>query len=165
MRLLRKARQMGGLCCCWDRGDPPVELRVAEHGLDHVLSSAVERGAGGSLRSAQQSLGEAFGGLVRAEAFAGSVVELVSDAVELECGDGGEIGAFGEVLAKQSVGVLVGAGAAETPGFVVTGIIVCDEPEFEMLELIAAELVDYHVDIDESTGPRTIVSVKAITRA
>jgi hypothetical protein len=52
-------------------------------------------------------------------------------------------------------------GAAETPGFVVTGIIVCDEPESEMLDRITAKLVD----IDESTGPRTIVSVKPVTRA
>ncbi len=41
-------------------------------------------------------------------------------------------------------------GAAATPGFVVTGIIMCDEPESEMLELITAKLVDYDVDIDES---------------
>jgi hypothetical protein len=35
-------------------------------------------------------------------AFAGSVVELVGDGVELGHGDGGEVGASGEVLAQQA---------------------------------------------------------------
>jgi len=57
----------------------------------------------------QQELGELFGGAGEAQAFAGSVVELVGDGVEVGFGDGAEVGALGEVLAQQAVGVLVGA--------------------------------------------------------
>ncbi|MEA2188209.1 MAG: hypothetical protein QOK16_3220 [Solirubrobacteraceae bacterium] len=49
-----------------------------------------------------------FGGRGEREAFAGSVVELVGDPVEFGFGDGGEVGALGEVLAHEPVGVLVG---------------------------------------------------------
>ncbi len=38
----------------------------------------------------------------------GSVVGLVGDGVELGLGDGGKVGAVGEVLAHEAVGVLVG---------------------------------------------------------
>ena len=58
----------------------------------------------------QQELREAFFGLVEPEAFAGSVVELCRDAVEVEVGVEAEVGALGEVLAQEAVGVLV-AGA------------------------------------------------------
>jgi hypothetical protein len=51
------------------------------------------------VRPLQQEFCELFCGLVQAEAFAGSVVELVSDAVEIELGVHGEVGALGEVLA------------------------------------------------------------------
>src|SRR6202022_4632410 len=53
-------------------------------------------------------LSEAFAGLVEPQALAGSVVELVSDAIEVSLGQLAQIGALGEVLAQQPVGVLVG---------------------------------------------------------
>ena len=56
-------------------------------------------------------------------AFAGSVVELVDGGLELGVGDGGEVGAFGEVLAQQTVGVLV---AAALPGGVGVGEVDLD---------------------------------------
>jgi hypothetical protein len=56
----------------------------------------------------QQEVRDLFGGRGEREAFAGSVVELVGDPVEFGVGDGGEVGGFGEVLAQQPVGVLVG---------------------------------------------------------
>jgi hypothetical protein len=43
------------------------------------------------------------------ECFAGSVVEFGGDCGEVFCGVGGEVGAFGEVLTEQSVGVFVGS--------------------------------------------------------
>lgn len=36
--------------------------------------------------------------------------------------------------------------APATPGYVVTGLVVCDEPEDEMLTAIRSALVDYEVD-------------------
>jgi hypothetical protein len=59
----------------------------------------VSAGVGGFERLLQQELCEPFGGLVEAEAFAGPVVELVGDAVEVELAVHGEVGALGEVLA------------------------------------------------------------------
>lgn len=49
--------------------------------------------------------------------------------------------------------------SASAPGFVVTGVAVCDEPEPEMLELITAKLVDYDVEVDDS-GPATQITVR-----
>jgi hypothetical protein len=43
------------------------------------------------------------------EALAWALVELVGDGVEFELGDLAEVGALGEVLAQQPVGVLIGA--------------------------------------------------------
>jgi hypothetical protein len=57
----------------------------------------------------QQQLGELLGRVGEAEALAGAVVEFVGGGVEHGFGDGGEVGALGEVLARQAVGVLVGA--------------------------------------------------------
>jgi len=53
---------------------------------------------GGFERLSQQELSEAFRGLVEPEAFAGSVVEFVGDAVEVEFAVDAEVGALGEVL-------------------------------------------------------------------
>ena len=44
-----------------------------------------------------------------AEGLAGSVVDLVGDADEVVDRDGAEVGAFGEVVPQEAVGVLVGA--------------------------------------------------------
>jgi hypothetical protein len=49
------------------------------------------------------------------------------------------------------------------PGFVVSGMAVCDEPEDKMLELITAKLVDYDVDI-KSSGPVTQITVRPADR-
>lgn len=46
-----------------------------------------------------------------------------------------------------------------TPGYVVTGVAVCDEPEDAMLNLILAKLADYDVDVDTS-GPATQIKVR-----
>jgi hypothetical protein len=54
---------------------------------------------GGFWRSLQQEVGELFDRLGEVEPLAGSVVELVGDGVEVGLGDGGEVGALGEVLA------------------------------------------------------------------
>src|SRR5215475_671701 len=56
-----------------------------------------------------EELVEGFGGGVVAEGFAGAGVELVGDGVELVLGVGAQVGAFGQVVADQAVGVLVGA--------------------------------------------------------
>ncbi len=61
---------------------------------------------GGFWRLLQRELGELFGGVGEAQAFAGSVVELVGDGVEVGFGYEAEVGALGEVLAQQAVGVL-----------------------------------------------------------
>jgi hypothetical protein len=37
-------------------------------------------------------------------------------------------------------------GSPPAPGYVVTGIAVCDEPEDEMIELLTSKLVDYDVE-------------------
>jgi hypothetical protein len=37
--------------------------------------------------------------------------------------------------------------AAQAPGYVVTGVAVCDEPEDELLDVITAALVDYELRI------------------
>ncbi len=49
------------------------------------------------------------------------------------------------------------------PGFVVSGIAVCDEPEQEMLEMITAKLADYDVEIN-SSGPVTQITVRPAER-
>jgi hypothetical protein len=49
-----------------------------------VAATGVSAGIGGSERLLQQELCELFCGLVEAEAFAGSVVELVGDVVEVD---------------------------------------------------------------------------------
>ena len=41
--------------------------------------------------------------------------------------------------------------AAGAPGYVVTGVVVCDEPEDEMLAAIRSALVDY--DVEEQPAP------------
>ena len=50
---------------------------------------------------------ECFGGCAPVECLAWSAVERRSDRLELLRGVSGEVGAFGEVLAEQAVGVLV----------------------------------------------------------
>lgn len=45
------------------------------------------------------------------------------------------------------------------PGFVVSGMAVCDEPDRKMLELIATKLVDYDAEVDRS-GPVTRITVR-----
>src|SRR5215218_8117017 len=67
------------------------------------------KGIGGFWRSLQQQLGELLGRVGEVEALAGAVVEFVGDGVELGFADGAEVGALGEVLAQQAIGVLVGA--------------------------------------------------------
>jgi len=52
---------------------------------------------------------EDLAGRSEAEAFAGPVVDLADIGAELFGGDLAQIGAFGQVLAQQAVGVLVGA--------------------------------------------------------
>src|SRR5262249_18591914 len=52
---------------------------------------------------------EGFGGGGVAGGAAGAGVELVGDGVEFCLGVGGQVGAFGQVVADQAVGVLVGA--------------------------------------------------------
>ena len=52
---------------------------------------------------------EGFGGGLPVEGFAGSTVECCGDSVQVVPGVSAEIGAFGEVLAEETVGVLVGA--------------------------------------------------------
>ena len=59
---------------------------------------------------------EGLGGGLPVEGFAGSGVERVSDGVEVVARVSGEVGAFGEVLAKEPVGVLVGASLPWTLG-------------------------------------------------
>jgi hypothetical protein len=56
-----------------------------------------------------QECSEAFGGGVPAEGFAWSAVEFGGDGGEVFAGVAGEVGAFGEVLAEQAVGVFVGS--------------------------------------------------------
>ena len=63
--------------------------------------------------SLQQQLVEPLGWSLPVEGFAGSEVELVGDEVDVFAGVDGQVGAFGEVLAEQPVGVLV---AAALPG-------------------------------------------------
>jgi hypothetical protein len=41
--------------------------------------------------------------------------------------------------------------AAGAPGYVITGVVVCDEPEDEMLAAIRSALVDY--DVEEQPAP------------
>ena len=57
----------------------------------------------------QQEVCDLLGGLGEGEAFAGPVVEFVGDGVEVRFGDGGEVGALGEVLPEEAVGVFVRA--------------------------------------------------------
>ena len=45
------------------------------------------------------------------------------------------------------------------PGYVITGVAVCDEPEEAMLDLILAKLVDYDVAVSTS-GPATEITVR-----
>ncbi len=52
---------------------------------------------------------EGFGGCLAAEGLAGSAIERGSDRVEVAAGVSCKVGALEEVLAKQAVGVLVGA--------------------------------------------------------
>jgi len=47
--------------------------------------------------------------------------------------------------------------APSTPGYDVTGIAVCDEPEDEMLQLITSKLGDYQVDTSELSGQTQII--------
>ena len=59
-----------------------------------------------------------FVGGFEAEAFARAIVEDVGDGGALVLGEGGEVGAFGEVLADQAVSIFVGAAF---PGVVRSG--------------------------------------------
>src|SRR5215469_6096436 len=54
-----------------------------------------------------EEFSEAFGGGVPAEGFAGAAVEFGGDGGEVGGRVDGEVGAFGEVLAQQPVGVFV----------------------------------------------------------
>src|SRR5207302_4782187 len=56
-----------------------------------------------------EELGEFLGWFEPAECLTGSIVERVGGGVEVVLSMDGEVGAFGEVLAAQAVGVLVGA--------------------------------------------------------
>jgi hypothetical protein len=87
------------------------------------------RGIGGFWRSLQRQLGELLGRVGEGEALARPDVEFLGGGVELGSGDGEEVGALGEVLAQQPVGVLVGSAL---PGSV----------------RIAEEDVDAGVDVD-----------------
>ena len=72
---------------------------------------------------------EGLGGGFPAEGFAGSAVECCGDGVQVGGCVSGEVGAVGEILAEQAVGVLVGSalpgtlGVAEVDG----GVGVCAE--------------------------------------
>jgi len=68
---------------------------------------------GGFNRSLQQELVEAFGGSIPSQGLAWPSVEAVGGGVEVGFGEAAQADAFGEVLAQQSVGVLV---AAALPG-------------------------------------------------
>ena len=59
---------------------------------------------------------EGLGGGLPAEGFAGSTVQSCGDSVQVAPGVSAEIGAFREVLAEQTVGVLVGATLPGTLG-------------------------------------------------
>src|SRR4051812_178621 len=49
-----------------------------------------------------------------------------------------------------------------SPGHVVTGIAVCDEPADEMLALITAKLVGYDVELRDAPGGTTQVVVRPL---
>ena len=51
---------------------------------------------------------ECFGGGLPAEGFTGSTVQSCGDSVQVASGVSAEVGAFGEVLSEETVGVLVG---------------------------------------------------------
>lgn len=51
--------------------------------------------------------------------------------------------------------------SSAAPGYVVTGVAVCDEPESEMLDLILAKLVDYDVEVG-SSGQATQITVRPV---
>ena len=59
---------------------------------------------------------EGFGGGLPIEGFAGSTVQCCGDSVQVASGVSAEIGAFGEVLSEETVGVLVGATLPGTLG-------------------------------------------------
>ena len=59
---------------------------------------------------------EGLGGGLPVEGFAGSTVECCGDSVQVVLCVSAEIGAFGEVLAEETVGVLVGATLPGTLG-------------------------------------------------
>lgn len=48
-------------------------------------------------------------------------------------------------------------GAPATPGYSVTGIAVCDEPEHEMLSLLTSKLADYEVTTVALSGQTQVV--------
>ena len=52
---------------------------------------------------------EGLGGGLPVEGFLGSTVECCGDSVQVASGVSAEVGAFGEVLAEETVGVLVGS--------------------------------------------------------
>ena len=59
---------------------------------------------------------EGLGGGLPIEGFAGSTVECCGDGVQVASGVSAEVGAFEEVLAEETVGVLVGATLPGTLG-------------------------------------------------
>jgi hypothetical protein len=59
--------------------------------------------------SLDQQFVEDFGGFEPSESFSGPAVEFVSDGVEFGLGLAGQVGSFREVLAQQTVGVIVAA--------------------------------------------------------
>src|SRR5215210_2937624 len=103
--------------CPTERRDPlavaqmPAASRPADgRGAFRVIRShASRRAVGGFWRSLQQQLGELLDRLGEGEPLAWPVVEFVGDGVELGFADRAEVGALGEVLAQEAVGVLVGA--------------------------------------------------------
>ena len=64
---------------------------------------------GGFSRSLRQQFVECLCWSLPSEGFAGAGVEFGGDVVEVFAGVHGQVGALGEVLAQQAVGVLVGA--------------------------------------------------------
>src|SRR5258708_13973699 len=85
----------------------------------------------GSAGVRNEELGELLGWFEPAQGLTGSVVERVGRGVEVVLAVEGEVGALGEVLAEQSVGVLVGA---SLPG------------------AVGVAEVDVHVGVDAELG-------------
>ena len=98
----------GRVCVATEARDGWVGTGLAEAARNRERPSVV---AGDRFRLAREEvLVEGFGGGLVAERLAGAAVERGGDGLDLFCAPAGEVGALGEVLAQQPVGVLV-AGA------------------------------------------------------